>query len=137
VSEECAVAMATGAAEQLGADYALAVTGFAGPCGGANENPVGTILHRRCTPARRVVEEAQLSRSALRREGAGGQRRLDWLRRELANVIATNHESVIARSGSDEAIQNARGDRHGRRAGLAMTAIGCNNPHLPQLRDEC
>ena len=36
--------MATGAAEKLGADYALAITGFAGPCGGPNENPVGTIF---------------------------------------------------------------------------------------------
>lgn len=43
VSAECAVAMADGAAERLGADYALSVTGFAGPCGGTPENPVGTI----------------------------------------------------------------------------------------------
>lgn len=43
VSAECAVAMADGAAERLGADYALSVTGFAGPSGGTPENPVGTI----------------------------------------------------------------------------------------------
>lgn len=44
VSAECAVAMADGAAERFGTDYALAVTGFAGPCGGTPENPVGTIF---------------------------------------------------------------------------------------------
>ena len=43
VSAECAVAMATGVAEKLSADYGVAVTGFAGPAGGTGENPVGTI----------------------------------------------------------------------------------------------
>jgi nicotinamide-nucleotide amidase len=83
VSPEAAVAMATGAAEKLSADYALSITGFAGPCAGSHENPVGTIyvaLHAphgvwsrklsypgpRATVKRRVVNAA-----------------LDWLRREL------------------------------------------------------
>jgi nicotinamide-nucleotide amidase len=45
VSEEAAVAMATGAAETLGADYALAVTGFAGAAEtGTGGTPVGTIF---------------------------------------------------------------------------------------------
>ena len=43
VSDECAVAMATGVAEKFGADYGLSVTGYAGPDGGTAENPVGTI----------------------------------------------------------------------------------------------
>ena len=83
VSAECAVAMASGVAEQLGADYGLAVTGFAGPTGGAGENPVGTIyigLHApggdwskkltypgpRCAVKERAVTAA-----------------IDWLRREI------------------------------------------------------
>ncbi len=83
VSDECAVAMATGAAETLGADYALAVTGFAGPCTGATQHPVGTIfiaLHAphgvwckklNCPGPRETVK--------LRAVNAA----LDWLRREL------------------------------------------------------
>ena len=43
VSEEVAIRMAEGACEVLNTDYAIATTGFAGPGGGTNENPVGTI----------------------------------------------------------------------------------------------
>ncbi|MFW5874299.1 MAG: CinA family nicotinamide mononucleotide deamidase-related protein, partial [Verrucomicrobiota bacterium] len=43
VSPECAVAMASGAAEKLSADYGLSLTGYVGPGGGDAENPVGTI----------------------------------------------------------------------------------------------
>ncbi|WOO41579.1 competence/damage-inducible protein A [Rubellicoccus peritrichatus] len=43
VSAETAVAMATGVAERMSTDYALSITGFAGPSGGTPENPVGTI----------------------------------------------------------------------------------------------
>ncbi|HHX77006.1 MAG TPA: competence/damage-inducible protein A [Firmicutes bacterium] len=43
VSAETAAAMAKNAREKAGADYALAVTGLAGPDGGSPEKPVGLV----------------------------------------------------------------------------------------------
>lgn len=52
VSEECAAAMAHGAREKFGSDYALSVTGYAGPSGGTEVNPVGTVYIGLGTPSR-------------------------------------------------------------------------------------
>ncbi len=43
VSEEVAAAMAEGARSALHADYALSVTGVAGPDGGTPDKPVGLV----------------------------------------------------------------------------------------------
>lgn len=83
VSAEAAVAMAAGVAERLGADYGLAITGFAGPCGGTRENPVGTIFLALYTPegvwSRRLNQSGP--RAAVKQRAVNGA--LDWLRREL------------------------------------------------------
>lgn len=86
VSAEAAVAMATGAAEKLGADYGLAITGFAGPCGGAKENPVGTIFVALHAP--HGVWSRTLSypgpRMTVKQRAVNAA--LDWLRRELVRA---------------------------------------------------
>ena len=43
VSEQVAAAMALGALQHSHADYSVAVTGVAGPDGGTEEKPVGTV----------------------------------------------------------------------------------------------
>ena len=88
VSAEAAVAMATGAAETLGADYALAVTGFAGASAAesAAGNPVGTIFIALHAPhgvwSKKLSYPGPRPTVKVRAVNAA----LDWLRRELVRA---------------------------------------------------
>ena len=57
VSSEVAAAMAEGVKHVSGADVALAVTGIAGPSGGSDEKPVGTVFLAVAWPGGLVVKE--------------------------------------------------------------------------------
>jgi nicotinamide-nucleotide amidase len=84
VSDEAAVAMATGAAETLSADYAIAVTGFAGAAEmGSGANPIGTIFIALFSPggvwSKKLSYPGPRATVKIRAVNAA----LDWLRREL------------------------------------------------------
>jgi len=71
VSREVAAAMAVAARVVSGADLAVAVTGVAGPDGGTEDKPVGTVWFAWDGPERRVatrVEALHGDREAIRRQ---------------------------------------------------------------------
>lgn len=85
VSEPVAAAMAAGARRIAGADYALATTGFAGPTGGAEGRPVGTVFIALAGPeGEPEVEQRlfQVDRGTFKILAANAA--LDLLRRRLA-----------------------------------------------------
>ncbi|MBM3826751.1 MAG: CinA family nicotinamide mononucleotide deamidase-related protein [Verrucomicrobia bacterium] len=83
VSAEAAAAMAFGTAEKFGSDYALSVTGFAGPDGGTDADPVGTVFLGYSSPtgvwSRRISVVGD--RAQVRRRSVNTA--LDWMRRKL------------------------------------------------------
>lgn len=96
VSAEVAVAMATGVGECLGSDYALSVTGFAGPDGGTEANPVGTVYLGLDTPDDSWARKVYFSGGRLQVRRQAVTALLDWLRRTLiSNKVALPAEHPV------------------------------------------
>ncbi len=89
VSEEAAREMARGARDRFGADLAVSVTGIAGPGGGSEEKPVGTVFF--ALSARDGFEYARKrffggDRAAVRRSASYVA--LELVRRGVAGTLA-------------------------------------------------
>ncbi len=87
VSEETARAMAEGARLRAGADFAIAVTGIAGPDGGTPEKPVGTVWIALATPTgtQAVLKRFQSDRETFKNRTA--QTALDLCRRAVHTSV--------------------------------------------------
>ena len=83
VSPECAIAMASGISEGLSSDYGLSVTGFAGPDGGDEKNPVGTIHLGYHSPVGVWCKTVRYTGGRLDVKARAVHAALDWMRRKL------------------------------------------------------
>lgn len=86
VSEECAKAMAAGARKSLASDYALSITGIAGPDGGSDNKPVGlTYIGLASAHANQVHRYVFGTDRKINRERAA-YTALEILRREILDI---------------------------------------------------
>lgn len=86
VSAEVAIEMARGARERLKSDYAIAITGTAGPDGGSEEKPVGTVFIAVAGPHSETVKEYRISGNRARVRGNASLWACDLLRRRIEEL---------------------------------------------------
>ena len=88
VSQEVALAMATGALEHSDAQVSIAVTGVAGPTGGSDVKPVGTVWFAWSTPAGTHAECVRFAGDRAEVRNAATLHALRVLRDRIQNTTA-------------------------------------------------
>jgi len=83
VSSECAEAMAAGMRAYASTDHAISVTGIAGPDGGSDEKPVGTVFIGYAGPNGVKSLKITLPGDRYLIRWRASQAALDYLRRQL------------------------------------------------------
>jgi nicotinamide-nucleotide amidase len=83
VSEPVAREMAEGARQRTGSDFAISVTGIAGPGGGTVEKPVGTVFIGLARNGPTIVKQFRNNYDRETFKFTTSQQALDLLRREL------------------------------------------------------
>jgi len=86
VSAETAMAMAEGMRRLTAADHAIATTGIAGPSGGTEDKPVGTVYFALATPEKTRTFLFHFSGDRWQVQALASQTALDLLRRHLLGL---------------------------------------------------
>ena len=99
VSEPVALAMARGARRRAGADLGIATTGVAGPGGGTDDKPVGTVCIALDDARGSLAHRYQLMNERDRNKQMSAHLALDWLRRRLLGLEITTETFPRLRGG--------------------------------------
>ncbi len=91
VSEEVARAMADGVRRLTGAAMGVATTGVAGPGGGSEDKPVGTVCIGLSDAAGTLAFRYQLMAERWRNKQMSSHLALDWIRRRLLGLEITEN----------------------------------------------
>ncbi len=83
VSEQVVREMAEGVRQKLRSDYAIATSGVAGPDGGSEEKPVGTVWVSIAGPKKTLAKRLNLGKSRDRNIRISMLTVLNWLRQEI------------------------------------------------------
>ncbi len=81
VSEQVVSQMAEGVRERLATDYAIAISGIAGPNGGSAEKPVGTVVIGVCSKDKTIVKTHHFIGDRLNVIGRANNMAFDMLRK--------------------------------------------------------
>jgi len=87
VSEPVVLAMAENVKEKFSTDYAIAVSGIAGPGGGTVEKPVGLVWIAIATPEKVFAKSFRFGNNRLRNIEVSSQTALNMLRKELLKEV--------------------------------------------------
>ena len=85
VSEQVVEQMVRGVRERLQTDFAIAVSGIAGPGGGSEEKPVGTVVIGICSATQTLVRKFHFIGDRMNVIGRAGNMAFDMLRRMISS----------------------------------------------------
>ena len=96
VSAEVAEKMAEGVRRVSNATLGLAITGIAGPAGGSEEKPVGTVFIALASPEGTVSKEYQFPGDRDQIKTISAYTAIDWVRRYFLNLIPAFSSQLVS-----------------------------------------